>query len=483
MKPVTLVALVLTSSAIADLRVRSSMTAGGQTTETITYTKGQRQRIEYGKEFALIQQCDRKRTLQVDPAGKTFMVLGVIPAAPVTQPSAQAPEVVNIRTTVNDTGETKPWFGQTARRVKSTIVKTGGTCQQGNQTTEVDGWYIDFQAPVPGCSLQSEAGAGGGCQDKVQSETAGNGKLGYPVAYTMATTSGGKTDSITMEVLELDKSDLAAALFEEPTDFQDAAARKPGLKRVALVPVQDKTGQSGGWLTQKLQGKLAESGVDAVMVPAGSAADTDQKAKQQQADYILYADLAQLGKPETKSSGGKRFGGFVARASGMLNQKEAWEAKIDYRLMAVGSPAPLVSATAIGKTGGDSFNVAGAVNLATNVTMMMTMGPMMGSGFMKGGLMNTMMGMNGMGGAGMMGGGLLGGGMLGGGMAGGGLMGGGMMVDSGMMGLQAIAQQQMAMSGMGAMGGMNAPTSAEAGKAVDAAIGDMLKALTAQWKK
>ena len=50
----------------ADTRVKSTITAAGQTTETVVLTKGNRQRLEFGQDAVLIQQCDRKRTLQVD---------------------------------------------------------------------------------------------------------------------------------------------------------------------------------------------------------------------------------------------------------------------------------------------------------------------------------------------------------------------------------------------------------------------------------
>ena len=67
--------------------------------------------------------------------------------------------MVNLAIALTDTGERKPMFGFTARRVKSTMTRQAGpgTCDPGNDTIETDGWYIDY---MPEGAATPAAGAG-----------------------------------------------------------------------------------------------------------------------------------------------------------------------------------------------------------------------------------------------------------------------------------------------------------------------------------
>jgi hypothetical protein len=397
----TIAATILAAALLtADSKVRSTITAGGQTTESLVLTKGNRQRLEFGMEGVLIQQCDLKRTLHLDAKSKTYFVLPSL-APPPPSPDQTAGEST-VNTTITDTGETKPWFGFTARRVKTRIETVPGavSCQRQPTIIETDGWYIDLAGVQTSCSIAAGAAAES-CADKVKVHQTGKAKLGFPVAYTITSTLDGKTDSITMDVTELDvKSVLDSALFDAPADFSDVNAKKPGSVRVAVAVPVDKTGQAAALPNTVFQ-SLKAAGLEPLAMPQGSSADVDTRARQANADFVLYAELAELKKPEKASpKGGKRFGSLVSKASGLVNQKEAWEARVDYRLFAVGSPAPLASASALGKTGGESFNVKGAMSLAANVGMMTMMsgGPMgMMMMMSRGGAMGSMMGGIGMG--------------------------------------------------------------------------------------
>src|SRR6187200_651642 len=127
----TIAATILAAALLtADSKVRSTITAGGQTTESLVRTKGNRQRLEFGMEGVLIQQCDLKRTLHLDAKSKTYFVLPSL-APPPPSPDQTAGEST-VNTTITDTGETKPWFGFTARRVKTRIETVPGavSCQR-----------------------------------------------------------------------------------------------------------------------------------------------------------------------------------------------------------------------------------------------------------------------------------------------------------------------------------------------------------------
>ena len=489
---VTILAVTLLE---ADTKVRSTITAGGQTTESLILTKGNRQRLEFGKDAVLIQQCDLKRTLQLDEKSKTYFVLpnpGSL-APPPPSPGQTAGEAT-VNTTVTDTGETKPWFAYTARRVKTKVETVPGpvSCQRQPATVETDGWYIDLPGVHTSCSIDAAAQAGPGaapsCTDKIKFNQAGKAKLGFPVAYTITSTLEGKTESIAMEVTELDaKSPLADALFDAPADFADVNAKKPGTVRVAVAVPVDKTGQASALPNAVFQ-SLKQAGLEPMAMSQASAADVDARARQANADYVLYTELAELKKPEKAPSSGKRLSGLMGKATGLINQKEAWEARIDYRLFAVGSPSPIASASASGKTGGDSLNVKGALSLAANVGMMTMMsGGPMGMMMMMargGGPMSSLMGMPGMMGGGGMGMGLPG--MLGGNLGGlnpslGGMRMMSMASSLGMGGMMGFGGG--AMPGMpGAATGGPAP-SAEVAKAWQGAVEEMTKAVTAQVKK
>src|SRR5688500_16514493 len=149
-----------------DVKIRQRMSTGGVTAvESLLYIKGQRMRSEMpgSMGFTTIMQCDLKRNVTINEKTKTYMIAstdgtGAISTgegdgggAPIT-PGAQQPPaqprggLVNITNTVTDTGERKEMFGFTARRIKTSLVKTASpeACDK-DQKVETDGWYIDFQ--------------------------------------------------------------------------------------------------------------------------------------------------------------------------------------------------------------------------------------------------------------------------------------------------------------------------------------------------
>ena len=351
---------------VADVRVKSSLTAGGATTESTVYTKGTRQRLEYGTDATLIQQCDRRRLLQLDAVTSTFQVIDT--SAPVVAPVQQAGGPVTVKTVLVDTGETKLLFGYKARHIKSTVTRTPSAqaCDKTASTVETDGWYIDLPGATLACTLEPASPAAVTCQDPVKAEVLGKAKLGYPVAYTITTKNGDTAaEAITMQVTELEVKDLDASLFDAPGGWADAKARKPGVPRIAVTPVNDKTGAGGAAYTQRIFKDLGAAKVETVQLNAGTEVDQLARAKASDADFVLVAEVAEMKKPEAKAAGGgvKRFGGMVSKATGLVNAKEAWEARIDYRLLSPANGATVLVASSSGKTGGNTFNVRGAISL------------------------------------------------------------------------------------------------------------------------
>ena len=475
------IALTASFCLFADVRVKSTLSAGASTTESTVYTKGARQRLEYGTDATLIQQCDRKRLLQLDPVTSTYQTIDT--TAPAIPETPQAGGEITVNTTLVDTGETKMMFGFKARHIKSVILRTPSAqaCEKTASMVETDGWYIDLPAATLGCVLEPAATGAASCQDKVATVLNGKAKLGYPVAYTIKTKNGeAAPETITMQVQELEVKDLPDTLFDVPAGWTDAKAKKAGVLRVAVAPVNDRTGAGGPSYTQKIFKDLGAAKVETVQLNAGTEVDQLAKAKAVEADYLLTATVTEMKAPPApaKPAGGlKRFGTMVSKTAGLVNEKQAWEARVEYRLLSPNDGTTLLTSAATGRTGGNTFNVIGAVNLAASVGTMMMMGPM-GPNMMRGNLGGMLSGMGGPGGMfnmGMMGQGPTGGA---GGMNPMGMGAPRMGADPTLMGLQMLSftKQSNAVPTVAAN-----PTGESAqSKAVEAAISEMLKAVVAR---
>src|SRR6187401_3446292 len=108
-----------------DLKYGAIYTAEDLKTSSFTFVKGQRERFEF-QDIVLLKQHDLKRTIQIMKAANTYLVVAVgAPAVPGVPGSPAGPPrpagVVNVITTIVDTGERKSAFGQQARRVKTMI--------------------------------------------------------------------------------------------------------------------------------------------------------------------------------------------------------------------------------------------------------------------------------------------------------------------------------------------------------------------------
>ncbi|MCI0350422.1 MAG: hypothetical protein L0Z53_13435, partial [Acidobacteriales bacterium] len=172
--------------------------------------------------------------------------------------------------------------------------------------------------------------------------------------------------------------------------------KKPGAVRVGVAELGNRTGSQLGAVSprERLVAELADSKVDAIQLVGQSPGDVEESARKQECDYVLYAEITEV----KKASGGLgKFGGLLNKASSVTGggpSKEKIEAKVDYKLIPVGSSKPVVSATAGGSNGG-GFNLKNAISLATSFTgfglmmkmgifdpnFMRTMGSMGGAGF------------------------------------------------------------------------------------------------------
>lgn len=377
--------------------------------------KGARERSEiktgYGMDIINITQCDLKRTVQVSDKTRKYVVTPMETGdstgtsgtdARVTAEPSRRGGVITYNTTAVDTGERKDMFSFKARHVKTTmsIESSPDACSPMKQRMETDGWYIDFafglSCETGGSQMMGAPPAAGGCRDRVRFNRQGAARTGYPLMET--TTMYGPNEEVTFtstkEVVELSREPLDAALFDVPAGYvetknsQELAgmpsmdammsqattgrqsaeddqsnlsnagnAKAPGALRVGVVRINNKTdrGVSVESLRLRLISEIEESGVEAVGLNATSPGEIEAEAKARQCDFILYTDIAAL-----KTSAAKKIGGMFGRAAG-VGGIDKTEAKVEYRLFAVGETSARLQSAAAAKEEGDEASAGTAI--------------------------------------------------------------------------------------------------------------------------
>lgn len=235
-----LMMLVFAASAFADVKIKSRQTMSGQSYENTTYIKGKRSRNERDigqMKMVDLTQCDLKRSVQMNPMSKTYIinmfnqVVETTDQKNVSQKDGvvRAGGTVTMTVTYKDTGETKKMFGYVAKHIITTMesVSSPDACAPNNTKMQIDGWYIDAAFAL---DCQNDYYKNGyapnpkqGCQDKYQTKTVGSAKRGYPVyeKMIMFDESGKESMSTVTEVVELSQATLDQALFEVPEDYRE----------------------------------------------------------------------------------------------------------------------------------------------------------------------------------------------------------------------------------------------------------------------
>ncbi|HUK33686.1 MAG TPA: hypothetical protein VLV86_07240 [Vicinamibacterales bacterium] len=380
-----------------DLLMKTVYTNGDQKTESVTFRQGERERFEFG-DVVLLKQHDLKRTVQIMKAANTYMVVPDGAAPPALSPAPAGanaapptPGVVNVTTTITDTGEQKAAFGAQARHVKTVIDKQPmpGACDPAKQHIETDGWYIDVPAQsVPDAPMPAAPAA---CVDEVKATQNGDPKvLGFPIAYTTTMTGDdGKPNVVSMEVTEFEITMLDAALFDIPAGMTEAptlqaltravsdanetklaqeltssappAQKAAGTMLVGVPELINKTTQQVD--TRALRGRLVSELSNAKLSAAplsGAQADLPRAAGSHGYDYVLVAEVTEV----KVSSGGGKFGGVLKAATkvaGAGNGQDPTEAAIAIKLVQPDGRTRLTT-TAKGKDGG--FDLKAGLNVA-----------------------------------------------------------------------------------------------------------------------
>ena len=113
-------------------------------------------------------------------------------------------------------------------------------------------------------------------------------------------------------------------------------------------------------LRGRLISEIQEGGVEAVPLNASSQAEAETEAKAKQCDFILFTDVSVL-----KTSAGKKIGGMFGRAVG-VGGIDKTEAKVEFKLFAVGDSSPRLQSAATAKEEGDEASAGTALEQEAN---------------------------------------------------------------------------------------------------------------------
>lgn len=437
----------------SDVKVHTRYTRGAEISENTTYVQGPRQRVEFPGVVTL-DQCDLNRTVLLNDATKKYLIKPYpeAPAAPPTVAPTSATDteglaamsltgrggqahpakggVITYTTTFTDTLERKPLFGKEARRIKTTIVKQPSptACDKTGLKVEVDGWYVDLPQST-GCTKRPAAPEAtpapplDACVDRVESQTVGDARLGFPVAMVTTTTAGEgakqEISSTSMEVTSLEITRLDAALFNLPPGFVEAnssaellptlaaggsvtetlfgstadgtssaAPKTPGRIRVGILEPANKTSHAVAMrqLREHLVGEFHTAPFEALALPGLSAADVQQDAARLGCDYILFTEVTDI-----KTSKPGKVTGLLKRTAGEDATRDIHEVKLDYKLYAVGT-------TAAAAVSGSAKASSGGIGVSTALKLAAVAGRLYLSMYGMGG-MNPLMSLTGLGGA------------------------------------------------------------------------------------
>ena len=205
--------LALSVPTIPDLKITLRRTSWGLSSETTTYIKADRRRLEYrnqqgsvvGPRLANITRCDLGQTfeLNLDSREYTSGPLQKWPtleelkalAAKAPRPAEPPKPTLRVETSTVDTGERKQFFGFTARHVLTTRkeVPLEGSGREPNEQVN-DGWYIDLDTRIscdphyPSTSGHAFLSVSSGKPEIPEFKDIGKRETGYPMELTSTTT-------------------------------------------------------------------------------------------------------------------------------------------------------------------------------------------------------------------------------------------------------------------------------------------------------
>jgi hypothetical protein len=146
------------------------------------------------------------------------------------------------------------------------------------------------------------------------------------------------------------------AMPSTPTSPSNSASqKKPGSLLIGVAQFNNKANRpiSLDALRQRLVGQIANAGFDAIPLNATSQMEAEAEAKVKQCDFILYTDIATLKM--------NKLGGMLGSIAGVQGAGKT-EAKLEFKLFAVGESTPRLQSNASAKEEGDENSAGTAVD-------------------------------------------------------------------------------------------------------------------------
>jgi len=413
-----ILSLLPAAAAAQNYKITQSTDMSGQKMGSTVYVKGTRKRTEnasmmgMGDSIATIEQCDLKRTVQVNDKKKLYYVQSTSAevseptSAPAGKPAAAVGKAtkggtVTHTSSIIDTGERKQMFGLTARRIKTsmTMESSPDACSKQDMRIDSDGWYVDlplFSCPAPAASVPMRVGApqSRGCEDRIITKSTGTGKLGFALELTQTIITAGQdvAYSTVLETLEFSKATLDGALFDVPSDYklanstQDlygmpdmtAIMKGAGNQDTEDVPTSGRLDSSPSTPSKSATPFSKRPGVKriGVLMPINHTKEnvntahllaylvqqltigtveaipigTEADAKREDCDYILTSNISKL-KESTASKIGGLFGKVTSTDS---SASRSFEAQVDFKLMTLADGKAVLQNKASAKVAGDA---------------------------------------------------------------------------------------------------------------------------------
>lgn len=377
-KTISVLVVMLAAASVASADIKLKMKSGESTKGNTMYIKGSRQRME-SEGATILTQCDLKRMVYLNDKARTYLIMpmdGSAAGQTATAATPQQPQqpvktrkggIVTTTSTVTDTGQRKEIMGFTARRIKTVMVteSTPDACNPSKTRMETDGWYIDLEYQFSCGDGQGAAAMASGsrpeCADEHRFKQIGTAKLGFPlmVTTTFFGEDGRQSFTSNMEVEELSRATLDAALFEIPAGYTEAknmqefamagarmanpnednsqpasagstagattpattsatalGPKKPGVIRIGVVVPKAQMGKSYNGieaaepLRNTIISYLSGPTLEVTPLTARIPAQIEAEAQQKECDLILYSSIT-----HKQSGGGGGLGGFMRKAA------------------------------------------------------------------------------------------------------------------------------------------------------------------------
>ena len=315
----------------ADIKIKTKTQTMGYAAENTVYIKGARERTELGAIMGMktglitILQCDKDRSIQLNPANKTYMIIPLdvdekpsATTAPGEKNGKSKPDqeetpvrhggVVTMNMSSADTGERKKMFGYTARHVKSSMSMDASpdACAKADVKVENDGWYADI-SPSLVCRTRLRpsgpmgmSGERGGCQDTYRFHGSGFANTGYPLKQTSTIQNGSGNFTTSVEVTELSTATIDPSLFEIPDGYTEARSYSDLIGNISMASIPggavngQERAETSTPTTSSAQLPRKDPDIDRIGVPLVKK-ETSEKIDPEQARQFLIRTLRNAG--------------------------------------------------------------------------------------------------------------------------------------------------------------------------------------------